>query len=130
MRVSIILLLLTVPGFSWACSISCPPLEKYYELAKYVFIGKVNKVEEYGINWFRDEPKIKVFFDISKNWKGTWGGKPLRTTHNKYSCDGYFFEENVAYVIFIFNEDNFGLCDAIPHDAQVEAEIDEISNQK
>lgn len=125
MKKFLAILLVAIPNISWACSVSCPPLETHYDQAKYVFVGRVEKVKEYGINWFRDEPKIKVYFDISKNWKGDWGKKPLRTIYNQYSCEGYFFQENSVYIIFIFNEASFGLCDAWPHDAQLEAQLDE-----
>jgi len=117
---------LLLPDTGSACSLSCPEPEFHYRSAKYLFLGKVTKVKEYGINWHRAEPKIKVFFDISKNWKGNWGDKPLRTIYNGFSCEGYYFAENEIYIIFVTDEKHFSLCDAVPYDSKLEAELDEI----
>jgi len=122
----LIFFILLAPATGDACSLACPEINSHYKSAEYLFVGKVTRLEEYGINWFQDEPKIKVYFDILKNWKGDWGNRPLKTTYNKYSCWGYYFSKDETYIIFLTNDEFFSLCDAMPYAAKLETEIDEI----
>jgi hypothetical protein len=98
-----------------------------FSSSDYVFMGKTERVKEVGINWFRDEPNIKVYFKIQKSWKGNWGNKPLRTIYNKYSCYGYFFEENETYIMFIREGERLFLCDTQEYSDEVVKKLDEIT---
>lgn len=108
----------------------CPETEEHFKSSQYVFLGNVSKVREYGINWFRDEPKIKVYFDVQENYKGSWDKNPLKTIDNSYSCKGYFFEENKQYIIYLSFEDEFDLCDAEPTDNKTIQKLNNLSNAK
>src|SRR5688500_4809780 len=60
------------------------------------FSGKVSKIEfldSHGENT-RKEPRIVVYFEVYRVWKGTVKKKiRLNTVYNYYSCAGYWFYE-------------------------------------
>jgi len=128
------LLLLILPEMSSACSIHCPKLDWQYRSAEYLFIGKVTKVEEHGISADSEGMNVKVYFDISKNWKGDWGDRPLKTINRADGyCGGYLFKEGQTRIMFISRYERVNTCDSqLVSSKEIESfytpEIDEIHN--
>ena len=127
MRLIVPIVVLLYSDLSLACSVACPTIEEMFSISDHVFMGKTERVEEVGINWFRDEPNIEVHFNIQKTWKGNWGNKPLRTIYNKYSCYGYFFATNEIYIMFIREGERLFLCDTQEYSDKVAKKLDEIA---
>ena len=128
--------ILLFPNIAIPCSIMCAEARYIVENSKYIFVGQVASVEEYGINWFTDEPKIKVKFKVSSNLKGDWGSKTLKTTlHNGYSCTGSSFIEGNSYIVFLYSEkqDTVSPCGTIPFNRveleNIERVIKNLSNK-
>jgi hypothetical protein len=53
------------------------------------------------------EPAIVVTFNVYKYWKGLPGTKvKIHTVYNKFSCDGYNFEEGEEYLVYAFKQES------------------------
>lgn len=131
-----LIIILLFSAVALPCSIMCPETHYIVESSNYIFVGKVVSVNKYGINWFTDEPKIKVKFEVTKNLKGEWGSKILKTTlHNGYSCTGSSFIEKKRYIVFLTHEeqDTVSPCGSIPFDKveleNIEGIIEKFSNK-
>ena len=127
----IFIVLLICPGVSLGCSVMCASIEEMYSSSDYVFLGKVIKVKETSINWFRSdghEPSIEVYFDIERNWKGSWGNRPLETIQNKWSCWGGSFKENKRYIMFLHDKERLSLCGQQNYSKELVEKLDSISN--
>lgn len=97
-----------------ACSIHCPKIDWQYRSAEYLFIGKVTIVEEHGISADSKGMNVKVYFDISKNWKGDWGDRPLSAINRADDfCGGHFFKEGEIRIMFIGRDERVGTCDSL-----------------
>ena len=127
MKCFLLLTAMLLPRFGLACSMECPTDEVMFEISDTVFYGRTKQVKEYGLNFWRSEPKIKVYFEIKKTWKGDFGNKPLKTIYNKFSCEGYWFQENVNYIVFIENGRKIDLCSVLEYSQELEQRLDNIA---
>lgn len=107
-------------GSSLACQMACPSIEKRFAESKLAFFGKIVNIEYLETDTHRNEPRIKVYFDIKKQWKGNRQDTILETVHNRYSCDGYAFQKNSVYLVLAKKHNNnfqIDVCSALPKNA-------------
>jgi hypothetical protein len=65
-----------------------------------VFAGKVMAVEYLTSGANSSEPPIRVTFDVKEVWKGPVRSTIILTTiYNRFSCEGYFFNEGQHYLV-------------------------------
>jgi hypothetical protein len=99
---------------------ACPSIEKRFEESTLAFFGKVVNIEYLETDTRRNEPRIKVSFDVKKQWKGNTEETTLETVRNRYTCDGYAFRKNFDYLVLVKKHNkNFKIdvCSALPKTA-------------
>jgi hypothetical protein len=99
------LILLVLAGFvapspGWPCTCHSVVGPETVKRAAALFIGKATKVEFLEPDERQKEPRILVTFEISEVWKGPESKTlRLRTTYNKWTCEGYYFKEGETYLV-------------------------------
>ena len=109
-RETIILQFIVIPSLvlflshdGLACSCRAPRASKALEGAAAAFSGKVTKVEYLDADEEFVEPRIVVTFEIYRSWKGPLNKSAiLHTVYNKWTCNGYYFKEGGAYLVFAY----------------------------
>ncbi|HPI94930.1 MAG TPA: hypothetical protein PK055_00920 [Gammaproteobacteria bacterium] len=94
-------LLLMFMAFSpatFSCSCSLGDVQKKFDEHLSVFMGTVKKITFYDSNDAFGDQRIKVEFELEKQWKGEPSQNVLFTVFNSVSCYGYWFKENQRYV--------------------------------
>ena len=95
--------LLSLPQDGLACSCAGPGGRKALEGAAAAFSGKVTRVEYLDADRRGVEPRIKVTFKVYRSWKGPLKKSVvLHTVYNKWTCEGYHFEEGREYLVFAY----------------------------
>jgi hypothetical protein len=85
----------------WACS--CFPPSELHSLQNNdaAFIGRVTNIEFMEDPGKVVEPRVKVHFDVLRNWKGIQGSDVIvETKNNQGTCQGYRFELGHEYLVF------------------------------
>lgn len=83
-----------------ACSCAPPRDAKTsLELSKAVFKGKVIEISKFG------KFKLKVRFDVEKNWKGPLNKQIEVITESTGASCGYNFVENENYIVYAHKDD-------------------------
>lgn len=130
MKYIFFLLIAFLPSLGLACSMVCPTAESMFNSSEIVFYGRVDKVKKYGLKFWITEPKIRVYFDIRKTWKGKMGDEPVKTTHNKFSCEGYYFEKDTDYVVFLGKSKKVNLCSVRGYTLELDKRLDSATASK
>lgn len=99
------LMFLTFSPVTFSCSCSIGDVEEKFDEHVSVFMGTVKKITFYDSNDAFGDQRIKVEFELEKQWKGEPSQNVLFTVFNSVSCYGYWFKENQRYVVYAFNED-------------------------
>lgn len=93
-------LVLALPSTALACSCVAEVGKRALPFAAAMFTGKATKVEFLAPDDRRTEPPILVTFEVSQVWKGPVRKVlSLRTTYNKWTCHGYYFQEGKTYLV-------------------------------
>ncbi len=121
-------LIILIPFPAVSCSRSCPDLADLYANSKYVFTADVVKVEKYGIDLNRGEPKIRVEFSNIKNIKGDWSIAQIKTIQNTKSCHGVAFKAGSNYISLVSDENAFHFCNTFKYTSHIESKISVIKN--
>jgi len=91
-------------GTAWACSCVAVVGKDALPAATAMFSATATKViflESEGTQGSSaKEPPIVVTLDVHEVWKGpVRRSVRLRTTYNKWTCEGYYFREGVTYLV-------------------------------
>jgi hypothetical protein len=99
-RIAVLLGFVMTNDTVWACSCAGPSGLNILSNNAAVFAGKAIKVVYLQPDMNSSEPPIRVTFDVTEIWKGPIRNIVIVTTiYNKFSCEGYFFEEGRQYLV-------------------------------
>ena len=128
---TLILVVCSRPLF--ACSCAPQTTQQLFTNSAIVFLATTTNVEFIDQDAPTIEPRIKVnFADAEKAWKGK-ALKRLSTVFNKFSCNGFAFEANKKYLVFVYKEageNKVGVCTVFVDPAAIaakKAELDAIA---
>lgn len=89
-----------------ACSCTLGDVSQKLSEAQDVFVGKVTSVIAKGSSNDFGEERVLVSFSVDESWKGNAAGPiVLDTVHNGVSCLGYWFKENLSYLVYTYQVD-------------------------
>lgn len=92
------------PSPAQACSCMVPlSVEDEMERLDAVFMGKVTKIKDIGLG---QQPK-RVFFDVSKVWKGENVNEIVVVTGNGAGDCGFHFEEGEEYIVYAHQSNSY-----------------------
>lgn len=90
-------------AYACSCIMENDPLSK----AEVAFEGTVLKTNLLEEDSPRVEPKTEVIFTVTKTLKGEVPNSyTVYTKKNKYTCDGFSFEEKRAYRVYLSRDEN------------------------
>ena len=102
LRITILILLLSIYQNAVACSCRLGPVDKKLSNSESVFLGKVRTIvvldEKNGL----DEDRIIVKFNVNESFKKAESLVTLDTFDNKSSCEGYWFKEGEEYLVYAY----------------------------
>jgi len=104
LRIIILLIITLANGYAIACSCNLGSVDKKFNEAYSVFIGKVREIIIQDKENRFGEQSILVTLSIEQSFKNAKKSITLDTFNNRVSCEGYWFKEKHEYLVYAYEK--------------------------